>query len=162
TPWTPPAATTRPASGSNWPPRRTSTAAPGPPNGSPSSTASSCGTSRRTPTPRTPGATPRRTPGRTRGETSARRPPRARTPWRWTSRRGTSRSASMADGPSELLGTSGPLVADHDVALLDLDGVVYIGRDAVPGAHEALDAVRADGVALRFVTNNASRTPQSV
>jgi HAD superfamily hydrolase (TIGR01450 family) len=48
------------------------------------------------------------------------------------------------------------------VVLLDLDGVVYIGPDVVPGAAEALDAVRAGGLALRFVTNNASRPPEAV
>jgi HAD superfamily hydrolase (TIGR01450 family) len=48
------------------------------------------------------------------------------------------------------------------VALLDLDGVVYIGPEAAPGAAEALDAARAAGMRLAFVTNNASRTPQAV
>ena len=33
----------------------------------------------------------------------------------------------------------------YDVALLDLDGVVYVGRDAVPGAPEALAQARAAG-----------------
>lgn len=55
-----------------------------------------------------------------------------------------------------------PLSAHHDVALLDLDGVVYVGPDAVPGAAEALDrAVRA-GMRLGFVTNNAARRPEQV
>ncbi len=49
-----------------------------------------------------------------------------------------------------------------DVALLDLDGVVYVGRDAVPGVAEALTAARAAGMRLGFVTNNASRTPEEV
>ncbi|WP_380168511.1 HAD-IIA family hydrolase [Jannaschia sp. R86511] len=51
---------------------------------------------------------------------------------------------------------------EHDALLLDLDGVVYAGDGAVPGAPEALARLRADGVALRFVTNNAFRTPQQV
>jgi len=54
------------------------------------------------------------------------------------------------------------LAALHDVALLDLDGVVYVGPDAVPGAVEALDAARALGMRLAFVTNNASRPPEEV
>ncbi|HEY6793277.1 MAG TPA: HAD-IIA family hydrolase [Kineosporiaceae bacterium] len=58
--------------------------------------------------------------------------------------------------------TAGPLAGQHDAALLDLDGVVYIGPDVVPGAREALEAVRAEGLALRFVTNNASRRPETV
>jgi HAD superfamily hydrolase (TIGR01450 family) len=47
------------------------------------------------------------------------------------------------------------------VGLLDLDGVVYIGHRAVPGAAEALDKARAS-MRLAFVTNNASRTPGAV
>jgi HAD superfamily hydrolase (TIGR01450 family) len=50
----------------------------------------------------------------------------------------------------------------YDVALLDLDGVVYVGPDAVPGVPEALGAARADGMRLGFVTNNAARTPGQV
>jgi HAD superfamily hydrolase (TIGR01450 family) len=61
-----------------------------------------------------------------------------------------------------LAATGGPLRAEYDLALLDLDGVVYIGPDAVPGAAEALDAVREAGLRVRFVTNNASRPPEAV
>jgi HAD superfamily hydrolase (TIGR01450 family) len=63
---------------------------------------------------------------------------------------------------SPLRGTTGPLYAAHDVALLDLDGVVYVGSAAVPGAPEALAAVRGHGMRLAFVTNNAARTPEAV
>jgi len=64
---------------------------------------------------------------------------------------------------SATLGESdGPLARSHDLALLDLDGVVYIGPDPVPGATEALAAARAVGMRLAFVTNNASRTPSTV
>lgn len=52
--------------------------------------------------------------------------------------------------------------ADHDAVLLDLDGVVYTDDVAVTGAPEALARLRRDGTAVRFVTNNASRTPQQV
>ncbi|RNL80404.1 HAD-IIA family hydrolase [Nocardioides marmorisolisilvae] len=54
------------------------------------------------------------------------------------------------------------LVASYDVALLDLDGVVYIGASAVPGAVEALNAARESGLHLAYVTNNAARTPDYV
>ncbi|HUJ08078.1 MAG TPA: HAD-IIA family hydrolase [Streptosporangiaceae bacterium] len=50
----------------------------------------------------------------------------------------------------------------YDVALLDLDGVVYKGAAAVPGAVAALAQARAAGLRLAFVTNNASRSPSSV
>lgn len=58
--------------------------------------------------------------------------------------------------------TSGPLIDAHDLVALDLDGVVYIGSEAVPHAAAALDAVRKSGVRLAFVTNNAARPPEAV
>jgi HAD superfamily hydrolase (TIGR01450 family) len=50
----------------------------------------------------------------------------------------------------------------YDVALLDLDGVVYIGGTAIPGAPEALQKAKQLGMRLAYVTNNASRTPAAV
>jgi HAD superfamily hydrolase (TIGR01450 family) len=50
----------------------------------------------------------------------------------------------------------------YDVAMLDLDGVVYIGPDAVPGAPEHLARSSAAGIRLAFVTNNAARPPAEV
>ena len=50
----------------------------------------------------------------------------------------------------------------YDLAILDLDGVVYVGRDAVPGAAKHLAAARAAGMRLAFVTNNAARPPAVV
>jgi HAD superfamily hydrolase (TIGR01450 family) len=54
------------------------------------------------------------------------------------------------------------LVEDHDLVMLDLDGVVYVGAEAVPGAPEHLARVRDAGVHLAFVTNNAARPPSAV
>ena len=64
--------------------------------------------------------------------------------------------------PSLAAGSARPPRTEHDVALLDLDGVVYVGAEAVPGAPAALDAARTAGMRLGFVTNNASRTPAEV
>lgn len=50
----------------------------------------------------------------------------------------------------------------YDLVMLDLDGVVYIGPAAVPGAPLHLAAARRAGAHLAFVTNNASRTPAAV
>ena len=50
----------------------------------------------------------------------------------------------------------------YDVALLDLDGVVYIGGTAIPGAPQALRKAKRHGMRLAYVTNNASRTPAAV
>jgi HAD superfamily hydrolase (TIGR01450 family) len=61
-----------------------------------------------------------------------------------------------------LKGSERPLWETYDVAMLDLDGVVYVGPDAVPGAPEHLAEARAAGLHLAFVTNNASRTPDKV
>lgn len=59
-------------------------------------------------------------------------------------------------------GTDAPPTATYDVALLDLDGVVYVGPAAVPGVPEALTGARTAGMRLGFVTNNAARTPEQV
>ena len=53
-------------------------------------------------------------------------------------------------------------LGDADVLLLDLDGVVYRGSAAVPHAAESLDRVRATGVRVGYITNNASRTAGTV
>ncbi|MEV4325654.1 HAD-IIA family hydrolase [Microbispora rosea] len=58
--------------------------------------------------------------------------------------------------------TTGVLVDAYDTLLLDLDGVVYLGKHAVPQAPEALVKARDLGVRLAFVTNNASRTPGAI
>ena len=55
-----------------------------------------------------------------------------------------------------------PLWERYDLAMLDLDGVVYIGPHAVPGAAERLAAAAAAGMHLAYVTNNASRPPRVV
>ncbi|WP_242686321.1 HAD-IIA family hydrolase [Aeromicrobium sp. IC_218] len=51
-----------------------------------------------------------------------------------------------------------PLVEQHDLVMLDLDGVVYRGPDPVPHAVDALERARTAGTRLAYVTNNASRT----
>ena len=61
-----------------------------------------------------------------------------------------------------LKGSERPLWEIYDVAMLDLDGVVYVGPDAVPGAAEHLAKARDAGLHLAYVTNNASRTPDKV
>jgi glycerol 3-phosphatase-2 len=52
------------------------------------------------------------------------------------------------------------LADDFDGFLIDLDGVVWIGREPVPGSTETLAALLAAGQELVFVTNNPARPPQ--
>jgi len=59
-------------------------------------------------------------------------------------------------------GSADPLCAAYDAALLDLDGVVYLGGQAIPGAADALGKARGQGMRLAFVTNNASRSPSAI
>lgn len=61
-----------------------------------------------------------------------------------------------------LRATDRQLTALYDTALLDLDGVVYRGTDAVPYAVPSLLDARSAGMHLAYVTNNASRTPETV
>jgi HAD superfamily hydrolase (TIGR01450 family) len=50
----------------------------------------------------------------------------------------------------------------YDAVLLDLDGTVYRGAEAVPGAAATVTAVREAETSVRFVTNNAARSPREV
>ena len=54
------------------------------------------------------------------------------------------------------------LAEAYDVLLFDLDGVVYIGGTAIPGAPAALRGAQQAGAHVAYVTNNASRTPAAV
>jgi HAD superfamily hydrolase (TIGR01450 family) len=55
-----------------------------------------------------------------------------------------------------------PLWDRYDLAMLDLDGVVYIGPDPVPDVATDLGAATDAGMTLAYVTNNASRPPRAV
>jgi len=54
------------------------------------------------------------------------------------------------------------LLDGYDGVLLDLDGTVYRGRFAIPGAVPTVHAIRQAGRPMGFVTNNASRGPAEV
>jgi len=49
-----------------------------------------------------------------------------------------------------------------DVLLCDLDGVVYRGEHAIPGAVDAIRAASGTGVRVGYITNNAARTAAAV
>ena len=68
----------------------------------------------------------------------------------------------MTNSPRPLRGSAEPLDTAYDVALLDLDGTVYLGGVAIPGAAEALRKADAAGLRLAYVTNNAFRTPAAI
>ncbi|MFI0936152.1 HAD-IIA family hydrolase [Streptomyces sp. NPDC021019] len=59
-------------------------------------------------------------------------------------------------------GSGTALSEAYDTALLDLDGVVYAGGEAIGHAVESLARARAGGMHLAYVTNNALRTPDAV
>lgn len=56
---------------------------------------------------------------------------------------------------------NGPLDG-YDAVLLDLDGTVIRGAEAVPGAPEVVNELRDAGRVVQFITNNASRAPEDV
>lgn len=58
--------------------------------------------------------------------------------------------------------TLSPLLQRYDHVLLDLDGCVRIGREPTAGAVEALDALRAHGKRVQFVTNDSALTPEDL
>jgi HAD superfamily hydrolase (TIGR01450 family) len=53
------------------------------------------------------------------------------------------------------------LADQYDGLLIDLDGVVWVGREPVPGSAEALRELIERGVGVVFVTNNPGRAPST-
>src|SRR3954463_11177946 len=47
-----------------------------------------------------------------------------------------------------------PLLQSYEQVILDLDGCVWVGPDALPGAAEAIAALRDGGKRIAFVTND--------
>jgi glycerol-1-phosphatase len=54
------------------------------------------------------------------------------------------------------------VVDSYDAVLFDLDGVIYLGPLAVPGAAEGITQLHDRGTKIGFVTNNAARPPAAV
>ena len=63
---------------------------------------------------------------------------------------------------SGLKGCKQPLSEHYDAALLDLDGVVYLGGRPIACAADALTEAAKRGMKLAYVTNNASRSPHAI
>lgn len=53
-----------------------------------------------------------------------------------------------------------PFMAAYENVILDLDGCIWIGDDALPGSREAVGALRAAGKRVAFVTNNAMHSEE--
>jgi glycerol 3-phosphatase-2 len=53
-----------------------------------------------------------------------------------------------------------PFIRSYEHVLLDLDGCVWVSDELTPGAREALAELRAGGLTVSFVTNDAARAPE--
>lgn len=51
-------------------------------------------------------------------------------------------------------------VRDLRALCIDMDGVLYRGETALPGARELIEFLRVRGIPYLFLTNNSSRTPK--
>jgi glycerol-1-phosphatase len=58
--------------------------------------------------------------------------------------------------------TSAAIIDSYDAVLFDLDGVIYLGPVAVPGAAAGIAELHDRGTKIGFVTNNAARPPVAV
>jgi glycerol-1-phosphatase len=54
----------------------------------------------------------------------------------------------------------GPALSRYDNVLLDLDGTLWVGDDALPGAAAAVQALREAGKGIAFVTNDVRHAPE--
>ena len=59
--------------------------------------------------------------------------------------------------PAYLRGSDRPLAEAYALALLDLDGVVYRGKNPVDHASDAIRDAERRGMAIEYTTNNSSR-----
>ncbi|QSB03927.1 HAD-IIA family hydrolase [Natronoglycomyces albus] len=64
--------------------------------------------------------------------------------------------------PARLQSSVGELAAGYGLSLLDLDGVIYLLDQAIPGAEETVRRLREINNQPVFVTNNASRRSHEV
>ncbi|MBA2506432.1 MAG: HAD-IIA family hydrolase [Thermoleophilaceae bacterium] len=48
-----------------------------------------------------------------------------------------------------------PILREYEQVILDLDGCVWVGEEPTPRAKEAIEALRAAGKGVAFVTNNS-------
>lgn len=49
-----------------------------------------------------------------------------------------------------------------DTVVCDIDGVVLLGKNPVPGARTALQVLRDAGLGIMFATNNSTKTPTTI
>jgi 4-nitrophenyl phosphatase len=57
------------------------------------------------------------------------------------------------------MGEWGELAGKYKGLILDMDGVIYRGNNALPGALELIPALRSEGVDFVMLTNNATMSP---
>ncbi len=66
------------------------------------------------------------------------------------------------DGTTTWRPAAQPLASAFDILLFDLDGVIYLGPQAVPHARESVSRAAAEGLRCSYTTNNAARPPAVV
>lgn len=64
--------------------------------------------------------------------------------------------------PVALLSSQKPLCEQYQLALLDLDGVIYRGKNPVEFAAQSVSKAADAGMTITYTTNNPSRFPQVV
>lgn len=69
-----------------------------------------------------------------------------------------STSDTRLDGPGD--GTR--LLDRYDAFLIDLDGTLYRGDQAIPGAIETMHQLHVAGRGVAYVTNNSGHTPEEI
>ncbi|GAB3232978.1 hypothetical protein GCM10027452_43550 [Micromonospora halotolerans] len=65
-------------------------------------------------------------------------------------------------GERDRAGTGDRLVDGYTLVVFDLDGVIYLIDRPIPGAVEAVGRLHAEGRAVAYATNNASRRSSEV
>jgi len=70
------------------------------------------------------------------------------------------RNRSSAGGLRSNAVSLSPLLSRYEQVILDLDGCVWTGGEAIPGSPEAIAALRSAGLRVAFATNNSRATTE--
>ncbi len=60
------------------------------------------------------------------------------------------------------MGAALPGYGPIDTIVCDIDGVLLLGSEPIPGAREALETLEAAGIGLVFATNNSTKPPTAI
>ena len=69
---------------------------------------------------------------------------------------------TVLEKPAGARRVAAKLFDKFETLLLDLDGVIYEGENAIVEAVESITAINSNGIKVGYITNNSSRKPETI